>query len=255
MCNLRNRSFLKEIDFEPSELAFLLRAVRRAQDSEVRRHRAAPSRRQGDRADLREDLDPDARRVRGGRPRPGRARDLPRPDRFAARAQGVHRRHGARARSHVRRHRAAGQRPVRDRGAGSLRRRAGLQRPHRRVAPDPDAGRLPDDARVVAQALRRAHLRVRGRLPLQHGPLAPRHGRAHGRGRAPRRPGHAPTPGRRGDHRPGHRRADRRARSPSPTIRPRPCPAPTSSTPTYGCRWARTRTSGPTASRCSGPTR
>ena len=39
--NLRNRSFVKEIDFEPRELRFLLAALRGAQDREVRGHRGA----------------------------------------------------------------------------------------------------------------------------------------------------------------------------------------------------------------------
>ena len=37
--NLKNRSFLKEIDFEPRELRFLLQAVRGAEAGQVRRHR------------------------------------------------------------------------------------------------------------------------------------------------------------------------------------------------------------------------
>ncbi len=37
--NLKNRSFLKEIDFDPRELRYLLRLVRGAQDGQVRRHR------------------------------------------------------------------------------------------------------------------------------------------------------------------------------------------------------------------------
>ena len=41
MYNLRNRSFLKEIDFTARELEHLLKLVGRAQDGEVRRHRGA----------------------------------------------------------------------------------------------------------------------------------------------------------------------------------------------------------------------
>ena len=37
--NLKNRSFLKEIDFTPHELRFLLAAIRGAQAGQVRRHR------------------------------------------------------------------------------------------------------------------------------------------------------------------------------------------------------------------------
>ncbi len=65
MLNLRNRSFLKEIDFEPQELRFLLAALGGAEDRQVRRHRDEAPRRQGDRADLREDVDPHTVGVRG----------------------------------------------------------------------------------------------------------------------------------------------------------------------------------------------
>ncbi len=58
-----------------------------AEAGQVRRHRGPAPAGQGDRADLREDLDPDPVRVRGRRPyRPGRARDLPRTPRAPARA-------------------------------------------------------------------------------------------------------------------------------------------------------------------------
>ena len=70
--NLKNRSFLKELDFTPEELRFLLQALGRAQGGQVRRLRAAAAGGQEHRPDLREDLDPHADRVRGRRPRPGR---------------------------------------------------------------------------------------------------------------------------------------------------------------------------------------
>ena len=54
----KNRSFLKEIDFEPRRAAPPAAARRGAQAGQVRRHRGQAARRQGDRADLREDLDP-----------------------------------------------------------------------------------------------------------------------------------------------------------------------------------------------------
>jgi hypothetical protein len=88
--------------------------------------------------------------------RPGCPRHLPRPVRVAARAQGVGGRHRPGARPYVRRHRVPGQPPVGRRAAGRVHRRAGLQRRDRRVAPDPDAGRLPDHARVLGQALQPA---------------------------------------------------------------------------------------------------
>ena len=80
MYNLRNRSFLKEIDFSRDELLHLLALSAGAEDRQVRRQRGAAPDGQGDRADLREDVDPHALRVRGRRLRPGRPRHLPRPD-------------------------------------------------------------------------------------------------------------------------------------------------------------------------------
>ena len=75
---------------------------------------------------------------------------------------------------------------------------AGLQRADQRVASDPDAGRLSDHARVQQQALRHDRLRLRRRLPVQHGPLAAGDGRADGQRRPPGRPGRAaPAQGRR----------------------------------------------------------
>ena len=65
---------------------------------------------QGDRPDLREDLDPHPVRVRGRRLRPGRPRHLPRPVRLADGPQGVGGRHRPGARAHVRRHRVPRQR-------------------------------------------------------------------------------------------------------------------------------------------------
>ena len=120
------------------------RPGRGAEGGEEGRPRGAEARRQGDRADLREGLDADALRVRGRRLRPGRARHLHRPVRLAHGPQGDREGHGPRARPHVRRDRVPRLRPGRRRGARALVRRPGLQRPHRRVAPDADAGRLPD---------------------------------------------------------------------------------------------------------------
>ena len=54
----------------------------------------------------------------------------------------------------------------------AVRRRAGLERPHRRVPPDPDPRRHPDDARALVQAARADQLRVPGRRRQQHGQLA-----------------------------------------------------------------------------------
>ena len=135
------------------------------------------------RAHLREDLDPHPVRVRGRRLRPGRPRHLPRPDR--------HRRWGTRSRStdtarvlgrmfDAIEYRGFGAGD--GRGARGVRRRAGLERPHRRVAPHPDARRLAHDAASTRAASRLADIVVLlpRRRPLQHGQLAARHGRDHG---------------------------------------------------------------------------
>ena len=106
-------------------------ARRGAEDRQVRRHRGQAPRGQGDRADLREDLDAHAVGVRGRRVRSGCPRHLPRPVRIAARPQGVGGRHRPGARPDVRRHRVPRQRAGRRRGAGRARRRARLQRPDR----------------------------------------------------------------------------------------------------------------------------
>jgi len=60
----------------------------------------------------------------------------------------------------------------RRRDAREVRRRACLQRPHRRVPPDADARRRDDDARAQRQADPRHQIRLHRRHPLQHGPLA-----------------------------------------------------------------------------------
>ena len=83
----------------PRRAALPAAAGRGAQAGQVRGHRGEATRRQGDRAHLREDLHPHPVRVRGRRLRPGRARDLPRPVRLAAGAQGIDRRHRRSARA------------------------------------------------------------------------------------------------------------------------------------------------------------
>ena len=84
------------------------------------------------------------------------------------------------------------------RGAGGVRRGAGVQRAHRRVPPDADAGRRPHHDRALPKAAARHRFCVRRRRPQQRGQLAAaggrqaRHGRAHRRaagavaGRGPR---------------------------------------------------------------------
>ena len=64
--NLRNRNFLKELDFTPEELKFLLKLSADLKAAKVRRVRAAAAEGQEHCPDLREDLDPHPLRVRGG---------------------------------------------------------------------------------------------------------------------------------------------------------------------------------------------
>ena len=115
----------------------------------------------------------------------GAQRHLSRPGGLADRPQGVVQGHRARARPHVRRHRVPRRQPGRRRDAGQVRRRAGVQRPDRRVPPDADARRRDDHARAQRQADPRDQVRLPRRHAQQHGPLADDrrlpdgHGRAH----------------------------------------------------------------------------
>ena len=183
--NLRNRSLLTVQDFTQREFQLPARSRPRPEARQVRPHRAAAPEGQGDRADLREDLDAHALRLRGRLPRPGRARHLSRSVRLADRPQGVGQGHGPRAGAHVRRDRVprllagGGRRPA------EIRRRAGLQRPDRRIPPDADARRRDDHARAQRQAGARDQVRLSRRHALEHGPFADDrrlpdgHGRAH----------------------------------------------------------------------------
>ena len=65
--NLRNRSFLKELDFTPAELKFLLRLAADLKAAKYGGYETSTPDQQGHRAHLREDVDQDADRVRGGR--------------------------------------------------------------------------------------------------------------------------------------------------------------------------------------------
>ena len=244
MFNLRNRSFLKEIDFEPRELRFLLQLseavkiakyagteAKRLDGKEIAlifektstRTRSAFEVAAFDQGAHVTYLDPSGSQLGHKESVADTARVLG-PD--------------------VRRHRVPRQRAGRRRGAGGERRRARLQRPHQRVAPDPDAGRLPDDARGERQALRRPVVRVRRRLPVQHGSVAAGDGGADGRRRAPRRAGDAGAARRRRRRSPGTSPPAPVPRSRSPRTSPRPSPGWTSCTPTCGCRWASRRTCG-----------
>ena len=101
--------------------------------------------------------------------------------------------------------RGSGQGMVDD--AGEVRRRAGLQRPDRRLAPDADARRHADHGRAFRQAAHADRLRLPRRRPQQHGQLAARarrddglrraHGGAEGEPAARRRAGDREEVGRR----------------------------------------------------------
>src|SRR5271170_6905394 len=111
--NLKNRSFLKEIDFEPNELRYLLRL---AEALKLAKYAGTETRQLAGREIaliFAKTSTPDPFGVRGRRLRPGRARHLPRPVRLPARPQGIHRRHGRGPGPHVRRDRVPGQWPGR----------------------------------------------------------------------------------------------------------------------------------------------
>ena len=205
--DLNGRSLLKETDLNARRVPLPGRPGQAAAGGQApRRDRPAAGRPQH-RPDLREDLHPDPVRVRGRRPRRGRARHLPRPGRIPAGPQGVGEGHRPRARPDVRRHRVPRIRPGIRGHPRRVRRGAGLERAHRHLAPDPDAGRHPDHDRPLRQAAGRDVLLLPGRRPEQHGELAAgdrghaRHGRPHLRpGRAAARGGdarHRRGPGRR----------------------------------------------------------
>ena len=67
MYNLRNRSFLKELDFTARELEHLLKLSSALKTVKYAGTEVPRLTRQGDRADLREDLDPHPLGVRGRR--------------------------------------------------------------------------------------------------------------------------------------------------------------------------------------------
>ena len=105
MYNLRNRSFLKEVDFSPEEFRFLLRlseALKMAKYAGTERRRL-----EGREIALIFEKTSTRTRclVRGRRLRPGRSCHVPGPSGIAARAQGVHPRHRSGAQPVLRRHR------------------------------------------------------------------------------------------------------------------------------------------------------
>ena len=253
--NLRNRSFVKELDFTPKEWKFLLDLAAELKAGQVRRLRAAAAQPQEHRPHLREDLDPHPVRLRGGRLRPGRPGHLPRPGRLADRPQGVDGGHRPGAGPHVRRHRVPRLGADERRDARDVRRRAGVERPDRRVAPDPDALRHAHHARALRQARRGHRLRLPRRRPQQRRQLAAGRRRDDGHGRADRRSAVAVEPPRTSSPRRSAIAEETGARIRTPRTSRRASPASTSSTPTCGCRWASPRRCGPSGSTCSSPTR
>ena len=139
--HLEGRHFLKELDFTAEEFRDLLDLAAELKAAKHGGHRGQRLRRQEHRADLREDLDPHPLRLRGGR-RTTRA-----PPRTYLDPAGS--RSATRSRSRTPRGCSAGcstasstaARPGDRREARRVRRRPGLERPHRRVAPHPDARR------------------------------------------------------------------------------------------------------------------
>ena len=256
MFNLRNRSFLKEIDFEPGELRFLLEALRRrSRPRSTRAPRSGAS---------------TARRSRSSsrrpRPGPGAAFEVAAHDQgahvtyldpigLAARSQGVDRRHRPGARAHVRRHRVPRRAP----------RTTSRSWPSSPGCPSttgsPTSGTPRRCSPTSSPCTRRRTSRTTsscyafvgdcrfnmGRSLLVMGALMGADVRLAGPAESASRPADVVAIGQR-DRR-AHRRADHR----SPTTSPRRSPAPTSSTPTSGCRWARPRTCGSSGSSCSAP--
>ena len=68
MYNLRNRSFLKELDFEPAELRFLLQLAAALKTAKYAGNEAPRLGGKEIASGVREDLDPHPGRLRGRRP-------------------------------------------------------------------------------------------------------------------------------------------------------------------------------------------
>ena len=129
--DLRDRSFLKLLDFTPQEIKFLLKL---ATDLKAAKYAGyeQPRLKGKNIAIIFEKTSTRTRRlIRGRCLRPGRARHLPRTERHADRPQGVHEGHGPRSGPDLRRHRVPRLRTGDRRGAGQVCRRAGLEWAHR----------------------------------------------------------------------------------------------------------------------------
>ena len=242
MFNLRNRSFLKEIDFEPAELRFLLQLAEAPQDGEVRRHRDAAT--------------STARRSPSSsrRPRPGpgprsrwppttRGRTSPtstRPARSSATRSRSPTPPGCWAACTTPSSSAATPRTTIE----ELARHAGVP-VYNGLTNEWHPTQMLADFLTMHEASHKPYDELAyafvgdcrfnmGRSLLVMGALMGADVRLGG-------PPDLQPPSRRREDRPRHRRAHRRHASPSPPTRPRPWPASTSSTPTSGSRWARPR--------------
>ena len=183
--NLNGRSFVKELDFTTEEWLSLLDLAQ--QLKREHRHGACPCPAAGRgqrRRHLREGLHAHPMRLRGRGPPPGRARHLPRPLRLAHGPQGVGEGLRPRPRPDVRRDRVPRLLPGHRRDAGPVLRRTGVERPDRRVAPDPVAVRHAHDARARQQARQRDRVRLHRRRAQQRRQLAADRRRDDGHGRA-----------------------------------------------------------------------
>ena len=150
---LRGRSFLKELDFTGEELVGLVDLARelKAAKREGREERRLTGK------NIALIFEKTSTRTRCAfevaAADQGAVDDVPRPRRLADRAQGVGQGHRPGARPDVRRHRVPRPRADGGRDPRRVRRRAGVERADRRVAPHPDARRRAHDARAHRQAV------------------------------------------------------------------------------------------------------
>ena len=150
--DLRGRSLLKEIDLTREEFVYLVDLGHRLREEKRSPVPGSPAGRAEHRPDLREGFHPDPFGLRGRRARRGSARHLPRARGIPSRHQRVGERHRPRPRAHVRWDRVPRLRSGNRRDHEPVRWGAGVERAHRPVASDPDAGRCPDHAGSQRQA-------------------------------------------------------------------------------------------------------
>ena len=252
--NLRNRSFLKELDFTPKEWTFLLdlaaelKAAKYAGSEQPRltgknialifektstRTRCAFEVAAFDQGARVTYLDPSGSQIGHKESMADTARVLGRM------YDGIEYRGSAQANVET---------------LAALRRRAGVERADRRVAPDADALRHAHHARAQRQARRGDRLRLPRRRPQQRRQLAAGRRRDDGHGRPHRRSEVAVEPRRTSSPRPQAIAEETGARiTHTEDVEPTACAASTSSTPTCGCRWASPRRCGRSGSTCCKP--